>query len=454
MSRRSALPWPVSAPLLAALVLALLAVVHANPARAAASAATSDAGLLAATRSDDTRFVVVAVANDPVTALVRSGGTARAYGGGSAYAVSDAARRALKALSRQYRLQEVSAWPIALLHMHCAVFAIPDGVARAALLAQLQADPRVSLAEALNTYELQGSSAAPDSAAPGAPAASDGSDELHAGNERMSISAAHRLATGRGIRIALIDTGLDSSHPDLHGRIEAQRNFVDADQQQFQRDRHGTAIAGVLAANAGSGKGIVGVAPEAQLLALKACWQLQQGRDAARCNSFTLAQALASAVDLHAQIINLSLTGPPDPLLSALAQQAQHRGIVIVGPASAAPSFPGGMASVLSVARSEDHDVAAGLLQAPGRDVLTLAPGGQYGFSSGSSISTAEIAGVAALLLSRDAHLDAVRLQQLLQDASDSRDTSSGPSRSVNACHAVALLVAGADCGALTARTR
>jgi len=331
--------------------------------------------------------------------------------------------------------------------MQCAVFAIPEDAVREQLLAQLQNDRRVSLAEPLNTYALQ---SAPAPAA--APAGTDGYAGVQAGNERMSISAAHRLSTGRGIRIALVDTGIDSNHPDLRGRIEAQRNFVDRDQQQFRRDRHGTAIAGVLAANAGNGKGIVGVAPGAQLLALKACWQLQPNRDEARCNSFTLAQALASAVELRAQIINLSLTGPPDPLLAALAQQAMRKGIVIVGPAAATPSFPGGVPAVLSVARSEDHDVAAGMLQAPGRDVLTLAPGGQYGFSSGTSISTAEISGVAALLLARDARLDATRLQRLLQDASDSRDTSSGPNRSVNACHAVALLVAGADCGALTAR--
>ncbi len=435
--------WPA----LTALLLTFVLMVAANPARASAN---SDA-LLAATRSDDSRFIVLAVANDSVTAMVRTGGTPRAYGGGSDYAVSDAARRSLRALAAQYRLQSVAAWPIALLHMQCAVFAIPEGAVRAQLLAQLQSDRRVSLAEPLNTYALQ-SAAAPATAAE-APAAGDTNAELQAGNERMSIGAAHRLATGRGIRIALVDTGIDSSHPDLRGRIEAQRNFVDRDQQQFQRDRHGTAVAGVLAANAGGSKGMVGVAPEAQLLALKACWQLEQGRDEARCNSFTLAQALASAVDLHAQIINLSLTGPPDPLLAALAQQAMRKGIVIVGPGATAPSFPGGIAQVLSVARSEDRDVAAGMLQAPGRDVLTLVPGGQYGFSSGSSISTAEISGVAALLLSRDARLDAAHLQRLLQDASDSRDTSSGPNRSVNACHAVASLMAGADCGALTAQT-
>lgn len=429
----------------AALIAALLCML-AVPAAQADSPVASAAQLQAAARDDASRFIVLAVVNDPAAAMARTGGSMRAYGGSSDYVISDAARRALRALAAQYRLQAVAAWPIALLHMQCAVFAIPADTTREELLAALQSDRRVALAEPLNSFALQ--TAAP----PPATGADDPYAEAQAGNQRMSINAAHRLATGRGIRIALVDTGIDSGHPDLRGRIDAQRNFVDGDTEQFRRDRHGTAIAGVLAANAGNGQGIVGVAPDAQLLVLKACWQLQQGRDAARCNSFTLAQALASAVELKAQIINLSLTGPPDPLLAALAEQAMRKGIVIVGPGTATPSFPGGVAQVLSVARSEDHDVAANTLQAPGRDVLTLAPGGQYGFSSGSSISTAEISGVAALLLSRDARLDAARLQRLLQESSDSRDTSSGPNRSVNACQAVARLVAGADCMALTAQ--
>jgi len=441
MSMRS----PRSAAAKGIALAAALLWLAAFPAAHCQSAPDSPAHLQAASRDDGSRFIVLAVTNAPATAMIRAGGTLRAYPAGNAYGVSDAARRTLRALARQYRLQPVAVWPIALLQMQCAVFAIPDEVTREQLLASLQGDRRVALAEPLNTFALQ-------SAAPPArdTAVADPYASVQAGNERMSISAAHHLATGRGIRIALVDTGIDSSHPDLRGRVDVQRNFVDRDAQQFQRDRHGTAIAGVLAANAGNGQGIVGVAPDAQLLALKACWQLQPDRDEARCNSFTLAQALASAVELKAQIINLSLTGPPDPLLAALAEQAMRKGIVIVGPGTATPSFPGGLAQVLSVARSEDHDVAVSTLQAPGRDVLTLAPGGQYGFSSGSSISTAEISGVAALLLSRDSRLDAARLHQLLQDASDSRDTSSGPSRSVNACHAVAQLVAGADCGALT----
>ncbi len=180
------------------------------------------------------------------------------------------------------------------------------------MLERLRTDQRVALAEPLQDYAVQ--TTAPDPYA-----------GVQAGNERMDITQAHRISRGRGVRIALIDTGLASDHPDLQGRIDVQRNFVDNDAKRFQLDRHGTAIAGVIAANADNGVGIAGVAPEARLLALKACWQLQDGQDDARCNTFTLAQALASAIELKAKIINLSLTGPPDPLLSALAEKARAR---------------------------------------------------------------------------------------------------------------------------------
>ena len=428
---------PGCRPLAAALVTVLLCAC-------ATPGVAPEESLTAASRSDETRFIVLAVTNDPASANARAGGTPRGYSAGSDYVVSDSARRALRTVANQYHLRSVAAWPIALLHMQCAVFAIPPEATRASLLVQLQQDTRVVLVEPLQAYTLQSAVQTATTADPYA--------SVQTGNERMSIAAAHRLSTGRGVRIALIDTGLDTSHPDLRGRVLAQRNFVDNDTLQFQRDRHGTAVAGVIAANAGNGAGIVGVAPEAQLLALKACWQLQQGRDEARCNTFTLAQALASAVEMKAQIINLSLTGPPDPLLAALAEQAIRKGIVIVGPGTLTPSFPGGLRQMLGVARSEDRSVAANLLQAPGRDVLTLAPGGHYDFSSGSSISTGEITGITALLLARNARLDTTRLHRLLDAASDSRDTTTGPNRAVNACQAVASLVPGARCEAMAAR--
>jgi subtilisin family serine protease len=422
---------PVTRPLLSALTI--VALLLAGCASTPAAAPGDRAALALAARADASNFIVVAVANEPGPRSVHAGSTPRGYTDGAGYGVSDGARRTMHALAGRYHLQPVAAWPISLLHLHCAVFALPAGTTRAALLQQLQTDGRVALAEALQDYSVRSAQADPYAAA-------------QSGNERMDIRAAHRISRGRGVRIALIDTGLASDHPDLRGRVDAQRNFVDGDARRFQLDRHGTAIAGVIAANADNGVGIAGVAPEAQLLALKACWQLQEGRDDARCNSFTLAQALASAVELKANIINLSLSGPPDRLLEALAERAMREGIIIVGPDGDGPSFPGGLRNVLGVARSEDHAAGPEVLQAPGREVLTLAPGGRYDFSSGSSIATGEITGVTALLLARKPELDAQRVHALLRDATDTVTTSAGTARTVNACRALERLTGEHGC--------
>ena len=94
-------------------------------------------------------------------------------------------------------------------------------------------------------------------------------------------------------------------------------------------------------------------------------------------------------------------------------------GIIIVGPMGDGPSFPGSVEHVLNVGRSEDRVAAGTVLQAPGREVLTLAPGGRYDFFSGSSISTGEISGITALMLALRSNLDAGQAQALLRQATD-----------------------------------
>src|SRR5258708_11539629 len=218
--------------------------------------------LVEATRLDASRFVVIAVPNEIAPARLHLGGTAFDYGDQQAYAVSDGARRTMRALASRYHLQYTQSWPIGLLHLQCAVFALPAGAAPEALLAQLQQDKRMAIAEPLHDYEVL---TTPDSYA-----------AVQTSNERMKVGQAHLISRGRGVRLALIHTGLASDHPELRGRIEVQRNFVDDDARRFQLDRHGTAIAGVIAANAHNGHGITGIAPQSRLLAPQASLQLQQ----------------------------------------------------------------------------------------------------------------------------------------------------------------------------------
>ena len=89
----------------------------------------------------------------------------------------------------------------------------------------------------------------------------------------LDVAEAHNFSRGAGIRVAIIDTGVDTEHPDLAGRTQVTRNYIDDDAVEFRNDRHGTQVAGLIAAAANNGIGIVGVAPDVKLMAYKACWQ-------------------------------------------------------------------------------------------------------------------------------------------------------------------------------------
>jgi subtilisin family serine protease len=323
--------------------------------------------------------------------------------------------------------------------MHCVLFRIPPGTTRDAVIARLRGDARVLIVQPLNEFESATS------------AFDDPYARLQSNVQALAVAEAHRVSRGRGVRVAVIDTGIDTSHPELDGRALLVRNYVDDDERAFRADRHGTQVAGLIAAAANNGIGIVGVAPDVRLMALKACWQ-SSATTAGRCNTFTLAQAIADALAARAQVINLSLVGPSDPLLEALVNEATGAGVIVVGAAStdARHVFPAGLPRVIAAAESEVESGSgadrAGVLRAPARDIVTLVPEGHYDFASGSSLATAQVSGVVALLLARDPGLGAAKLRELLMQSSRSHDTALGSYLSVNACAALALVVRGTGC--------
>jgi subtilisin family serine protease len=262
----------------------------------------------------------------------------------------------------------------------------------------------------------------------------------------MDVADAHPWSRGEGVKVAVIDTGVDIQHADLRGSIAAAANFVDADDQQFRRDRHGTEMAGVIAAVANNREGIVGVAPRARLLIFKACWQARADADAALCNSFTLARALAAAFDAHAQIVNMSLAGPDDPLVGDLIREGLRRGVLFVGAAAESAGSLLHQPGVIEVASSETHSAVANALYAPGREILTLLPGGHYDFASGASIATAQVSGVVALMVAKNPGLSAAAAYRLLRDTSSSLQAVDGSVGGVDACAAVVTLVGQGSC--------
>lgn len=307
------------------------------------------------------------------------------------YQLSLSAANAVSGLEKDYPLKKVDGWPIRVLNRYCAVMAVAGDVDTKVLLSKLQQDVRVNIAQPMQTFDVHASYNDPYFA-------------LQYGKHSAQIEQWHRRATGRGVRIAIIDTGIDRAHPDLQTRIHIARNFVDGD-TEFDKDIHGTAVAGIIAATANNGIGIVGLAPDAEVLALKACWPLVAGEIAARCNSFTLAKALSFAIEEGADVINLSLGGPQDPLLTQLLQLALQRDILIIAAQNQHNEFPASVAGVIAVKASVDHDFIAyalvqgsGSVEADASELLSTSPGGHYDFFSGSSMAAARVTGLSALM--------------------------------------------------------
>jgi hypothetical protein len=447
---------------LISLLLLLLLLV------ACASAPREDAGA-------EDRLLIVAV-DDAAEVLPTPGSTPRArHAGAQGYAGSTRAEAVAAALAQDHQLQEQAFWSIAPLKLRCMLYRVAPGADRQALLARLARDSRVQLVQPLNEFQTLASPMANAKApAPGVAPAGPGIgaptqpvlpthalpyDDPYVGLQRgfisMQVAAAQRWSQGDGVRVALIDSGVDAEHPDLAGSIVKQRNFVRADHPGPGRgEQHGTEMAGIIAAVANNQKGIVGIAPQARLLALRACWPVAGGRS--RCDSFSLAQALGAAIADGSDIINLSLGGPADPLLQRLLEHAMRQGTVVVAAAPAAGAengFPSGVAGVLSVG-SSDEAKAHGL-SAPARDILSLAPGGGYGYVSGTSVAAAHVTGAVAVLRALQPKLTAQTARDWLM-AGAAADSSAAASRvpvgtSIDLCWAVRRLRPAAECNTAAA---
>jgi subtilisin family serine protease len=371
--------------------------------------------------------VVVTFANEPRQSPSPAGSTGRRYTG-DGYLLAQSAHSQAKRVAAKYALREIANWPIRSLAIHCVVYEIPDDRSVAAVLKALSQDSTVALAEPLSEFHTLSDTK------PAAAPYNDPLYDLQTNLPALGIAAAHELSQGAGVRIALIDTGVDTKHPDLHGRISGMRSFVDVHATSAASYRHGTAMAGLIAAVANNHIGIVGIAPLAKLEVFEACWQLRMDSDEAVCNTFTLAKALAAALDSGIQLVNMSIAGPSDPLLSALIQAAMKRGVTFVGAAAEqADAFPVGIQGVIG-AQGLQHPARADAFSIPSNHILTLRPDSQYDFESGSSVAAAELTGVIALLMSTsDNRLSTDAIVSLLKETATRDGIAAGSAVNVDA---------------------
>ena len=376
-------------------------------------------------------LIIVTFPNAPNQPAQSAGTTGRRYAG-NGYLVAQSAHRQAHRVAVAYALREVANWPIRSLAVHCVVYEVPDDRPIGPILSALSKDPEVSLAQPLQQFHtLTQSEPAPYN---------DPLYDLQTNLTTLGIATAHERSQGSGVRVALIDTGVDTNHPDLHDRIAGSHSFVPRNAASAGSYRHGTAMAGLIAAAANNRIGIVGIAPLARIEVFAACWQLQPDSDEAACNTFTLAQALSAVLDAGIPLVNLSIAGPADPLLSALIAVGVKHGVIFVGAGvSDSSAFPTGITGVIGVGSAE-RELGRPILTAPAVHVLTLRPLGQYDFESGSSVAAAEVTGVIALLLAADRHLTPGAVETLLKETAGSVDAP--PASMVNVNAALARIAA------------
>jgi hypothetical protein len=235
-------------------------------------------------------------------------------------------------------------------------------------------------------------------------AAAEGGDPAQYVVAKLHLNAAHRITKGDDVVIALIDSRVDTKQPDLAGRIV---DTYDAGCGANARpDGHGTGMAGAIASHVG----LVGVAPDAKIMAICAFGAGSSGTPQA--TSASIIRGVDYAIEHGAKIINMSFAGPQDPALAQELQVAREKGILVVAAAGNAgaqspPLYPGADPNVIAVTATDEHDrLFSGANQgsyvavaAPGVNVLVPAPDGGVELTTGTSVATAHVSGVAALLL-------------------------------------------------------
>ncbi|OIO06449.1 MAG: hypothetical protein AUJ52_12235 [Elusimicrobia bacterium CG1_02_63_36] len=227
--------------------------------------------------------------------------------------------------------------------------------------------------------------------------------EIPWGVDRIGASKIWDRATGKGVKVAVIDTGIDMEHPDLAANVKGGFNAVKPGESPQDDQGHGTHVAGTIAA-VPNGMGVIGVAPEASLYAVKVLDAEGGGTYA------TIIAGIEWAAENGMNVANMSLGGPSAPPLEKAVQKAYDKGLIIVaasgnsGP-DAEVSAPASYATTIAVTASTPEDGLAEFSStgkevdviAPGHKVLSTWPGSKLAELSGTSMASPHVAGLAAL---------------------------------------------------------
>ncbi|MEU1349846.1 type VII secretion-associated serine protease mycosin [Streptomyces sp. NPDC005786] len=277
---------------------------------------------------------------------------------------------------------------------------------------------------------------------PASPAAADTIRAQQWGLDALHTDRAWQTTRGKGITVAVVDTGVDGSLPDLTGQVLAGRDMIGFGAGRGDRAwaRHGTAMAGIIAGRGhggGGDEGVIGIAPEAKILPVRV---ILEASDPARAKArktrgTALADGIRWAADHGADVINLSLgddseSAHPEPGEDAAVQYALKKGAVVVASAGNGGekgdhiSYPAAYPGVIAVAAVDRYGTHASFstrrwyatVSAPGVDIVVPAPDRKYYVEWGTSAASAFVSGAVALVRAAHPGLTPAQIKKLLAD--------------------------------------
>ncbi|MFI1847216.1 type VII secretion-associated serine protease mycosin [Streptomyces sp. NPDC020480] len=282
------------------------------------------------------------------------------------------------------------------------------------------------------------------------PAAPVRADEIQA--QEWALDAIHardawKTTKGAGVTVAVLDTGVDDSHPDLAGQVLTGKDLIGfgAGRGDSAWAGHGTAMAGIIAGHghgSAGGDGVMGVAPEAKILPVRVILEEDDpARKKARAQrGGALANGIRWAADHGADVINLSLgddskSAHPEPAEDAAVQYALRKGVVVVASAGNGgeegdrTSYPAAYPGVIAVTAVDRFGSRAGFstrrwyagVCGPGVDVVIADPDRRYYVGWGTSAAAAFVSGAAALVRAAHPELSPRQIRQLLIETAQDR---------------------------------
>jgi type VII secretion-associated serine protease mycosin len=225
---------------------------------------------------------------------------------------------------------------------------------------------------------------------------------------KLNVAAAWQLSTGAGVTVAVIDSGVEASHPDLAGQVLPGLDLVtDTSGTSTDPNGHGTHVAGTIAARTGNGTGVSAVAPHVQILPIRTL-------DASGSGVMSdVATGIVYAADQGAQVINMSLGATVQVTsVSNAISYARSKGVVVVAAAGNSRTtnsptlWPAADNGVVAVASTDENDGYSSFsnrgsyvdVAAPGGSILSTVPSAGYAYYSGTSMAAPHVAAAAALV--------------------------------------------------------